>query len=179
MSNRFRVSSTLPRKLEESGLSQDTVLRRAGLRMGLFKVKRILVSTEQFFALHRGIADATTDPAIGLKLGAEERIERYDPVKLAALSARSFRDAVERSSRYKRLTCPEEIRLVARGDECAVQFVWLLAHEKEPPLLVDVCFAWIVSIGRRGTLLSVSVGQQAKEHNEIWHSTALANMAQT
>ena len=37
-------------------------------------------------------------------------------------------------SRYKQLTCPEEIRLVDRGNECAVQFVWLLAHEKEPPL---------------------------------------------
>lgn len=151
MSNRFRVSSTLPRKLKELGLSPDTVLRRAGLPIGLFKLDRILVSTEQFFALHRGIAEASNDPAIGLKLGTEERVERYDPVKLAALSARSFRDAVERSSRYKQLTCPEEIRLVEWGNECAVQFVWLLAHEQEPPLLVDVCFAWIVGLGQRGT----------------------------
>ena len=30
-------------------------------------------------------------------------------------------------------------------------FIWLVAHEKEPPLLVDVCFAWIVGIARRGT----------------------------
>jgi len=151
MSNRFRVSSTLPRKLEELGLSPDTVLRRAGLPIGLFKLDRILVSTEQFFALHRGIAEASNDPAIGLKLGTEERVERYDPVKLAALSARSFRDAVERSSRYKQLTCPEEIRLVERGNECAIQFLWLLSREQEPPLLVDVCFAWIVSLGQRGT----------------------------
>jgi len=77
--------------------------------------------------------------------------ERYDPVQLAALSARSFRDAVERSSRYKQLTCPEEIRLVERGNECAIKFVWLLAHEQEPPLLTDACFAWIVSLGQRGT----------------------------
>ncbi len=151
MSNRFRVSSTLPRKLKELGLSPDSVLRRAGLPIGLFKLDRILVSTEQFFALHRGIAEASNDPAIGLKLGTEERVERYDPVKLAAVSARSFRDAVERSSRYKQLTCPEEIRLVEWGNECAVQFVWLLAHEEEPPLLVDVCFAWIVVLGQRGT----------------------------
>ena len=113
----------------------------------MFKLERILVSTEDFFALHRGIAEASNDPAIGLKLGTEERVERYDPVKLAALSARSFRDAVERSSRYKQLTCPEEIRLVERGNECAVQFLWLLAHEQEPPLLVDICFAWIVALG--------------------------------
>ena len=151
MSNRFRVSSTLPRKLKELGLSPDVVLRRADLPIGLFKLDRIQVSTEQFFALHRGIAEASNDPAIGLKLGTEERVERYDPVKLAALSARSFRDAVERSARYKQLTCPEEIRLVERGNECAIQFLWLLAHEQEPPLLVDVCFAWIVGLGQRGT----------------------------
>jgi AraC-like DNA-binding protein len=151
MSNRFRVSSTLSRKLEELGLSPDTVLRQAGLPRGLFKLERILVNTEEFFALHRGIAEASNDPAIGLKLGIEERVERYDPVKLAALSARSFRDAIGRTSRYKQLTCPEEIRLVERGNECAVQFLWLLAHEQEPPLLVDICFAWLVGLGQRGT----------------------------
>ena len=172
--NRFRVSSTLPRKLEELGLSPNTVLRQAGLPRGLFNLDRILVSTEEFFALHRGIAEASNDPAFGLKLGTEERVERYDPVKLAALSARSFRDAVERLSRYKQLTCPEEIRLVERGNECAVQFVWLLAHEQEPPLLVDVCFAWIVALGQRGTGRPLHAKrvefQRAPAHREMYES---------
>lgn len=150
MTNQFRVSSTLPRRLKELGLSPEAVLRQSGLPIGLFNEEKILVSTQEFFALYRGIADASNDPALGLKLGTEERVERYDPIKIAALSARSFRDAVERLARYKQLTCPEEIRVVERGNECAVQFVWLLAHEKEPPLLVDVCFAWIVAIARRG-----------------------------
>ena len=174
MSNRFRVSSTLSRKLEELGLSPDTVLRQAGLPRGLFKLERILVNTEEFFALHRGIAEASNDPAIGLKLGIEERIERYDPVKLAALSARSFRDAIERTSRYKQLTCPEEIRLVERGNECAVQFLWLLAHEQEPPLLVDVCFAWIVGLGQRGTERPLRAKrvefQRACSHREMYEA---------
>jgi AraC-like DNA-binding protein len=151
MANQFRVSSTLARKLEELGLSPDTVLRRAALPMGLFNQDKILVSTEEFFALYRGIAESSSDPAFGLTLGTEERVERYDPIKIAALSARSFRDAVGRLSRYKQLTCPEEIRVVERGNECAVQFVWILAHEQEPPLLVDVCFAWIIGLWHRGT----------------------------
>ncbi|HZU42111.1 MAG TPA: AraC family transcriptional regulator [Terriglobales bacterium] len=150
MTNRFRVSSTLPRKLEELGLSPEAVLRQAGLPMALFNQEKILVSTEELFALYRGIAESS-DPGFGLKLGTEERVERYDPIKMAALSARSFRDAVERLSRYKQITCPEEIRIVERGTESAIQFVWVLAHEQEPPLLVDVCFAWIVGIGHRGT----------------------------
>jgi AraC-like DNA-binding protein len=150
MTKQFRVSSTLPRKLQELGLSPEAVLRRAGLPLGLFGLEKILVSTEEFFALHQGIAEVSNDPGFGLKLGNEERVERYDPVKIAAISARSFRDAIERISRYKQLTCPERIRVLERGNESAVQFVWILAHEKEPAFLVDVCFAWIVSMLHRG-----------------------------
>src|SRR2546429_4219313 len=94
MTNRFRISSTLPRKLEELGLLPDTALRQAGLPMGLFNQDKILVSTQEFFALHRGIAEASNDVGFGLKLGTEERFDRYDPIKIAALSARSFGDAV-------------------------------------------------------------------------------------
>jgi AraC-like DNA-binding protein len=122
--------------------------------------------------LHRGIAEASNDPCFGLKLGTEERVERYDPVKIAAISARSFRDAIERISRYKQLTCPEEIRVAERGDEAAVQFVWLLAHEKEPLLLVDVCFAWIVSMAHRGIGRPLSPKrvefQRPPAHREIY-----------
>ena len=150
MAKQFRVSTTLQRKLKELGLPPEIALKRAGLPMGLFNADKILVSTEEFFALYRGIAEASNDPGFGLKLGSEERLERYDPIKIAAISARSFRDAIGRVSRYKQLTCPEEIRVVERGTEAAVQFVWLLAHDKEPPLLVDVCFAWIISLANRG-----------------------------
>ncbi|HEV2396294.1 MAG TPA: AraC family transcriptional regulator [Candidatus Sulfotelmatobacter sp.] len=172
MTNRFRVSSTLPRKLEELGLSPAAVLPQAGLPIALFNQEKILVSTEEFFALYRGIAEATNDPGFGLKLGTEERIERYDPIKIAALSARSFRDAVERLSRYKQLTCPEAIRVVERANECAIQFLWLLAHESEPPLLVDVCFAWILGIAQRGTGRPLNPKrvefQRAPAHREMY-----------
>ncbi len=151
MMDRFRVSSTLQRKLGELGLSAESVLHEAGLPVGLFRQEKILVTTEEFFALYEGIAAASRDPAIGLKLGTEDRVELYDPIAIAALYARSFRDALHRLARYKQLTCPEAIRLADRGDECAVRFEWLLAHEEEPALLVDLCFAWVLSVGRRGT----------------------------
>jgi len=174
MANRFRVSSTLPRRLEELGVSPDAVLRQAGLPAGLFQQEKISISTEEFFALYRGIAEANQDPGFGLRLGTEERIERYDPIKLAALSARSFRDALQRVARYKQLTCPEEIRVVERGTECAVQFLWLLANEQEPVLLVDVCFAWIVTIASRGVGRPLSPKrvelQRPPAHRELYEA---------
>jgi AraC-like DNA-binding protein len=150
MNNRFRVSSSLGRRLQDVGLSPSAVLAQAGLPLGLFNEGKILLTTEEFFALYRGIAESSSDPAIGLKLGTENRIERYDPICIAALSTRSLRSAIERLSRYKQLTCPEKIDLVERGNECAVRFSWLLAEQGEPDVLVDVCFAWILTIATRG-----------------------------
>ena len=109
------------------------------------------VTTEEMFAIYQAIAEVSGDPGIGLKIGTEERAERYDPIAIAALCTRSLRDALQRISRYKQLTCPEKIELIEKKDECAVRFDWLLAQEQEPPALIDTCFAWILSIARRGT----------------------------
>jgi len=151
MADRFRVSTQLARKLEELGVSPASVLRSAGLAPGLLDQEKILVSTEELFALYRGLAEASGDPAIGLKIGTEPRVERYDPIAITAISARSLRDALERLARYKQLTCPEELLVTERGDECRVRFRWLLAEETEPPVLIDLCFAWVVGIARRAT----------------------------
>ena len=132
-------------------MSPTMVLRQAGLPIGLFGREKILVTTEELFALWRTIGELSSDPAIGLKLGSEERIERYDPIAIAALYTRTFRDALERMARYKQLTCPEQIRISEKGNECVIQFKWLMAKEAEPGVLVDLCFAWIIGIGRRGT----------------------------
>jgi AraC-like DNA-binding protein len=149
--NRFRVASWVPKRLEELGVSPAVVLRKAGLPIGLFNQEKMFVSTEEFFALWRSISEVTDDPLIGLKLGTEQRIERYDPISIAVLYTRSLRDAVERMARYKQLTCPEKIQILEQRQECAVQFKWLLAKESEPSVLIDLCFARVVAIGRQGT----------------------------
>ena len=150
VANRFRVPSILARRLDELGVSAADVLRHAGLPAGLLDQEKIHVSTEELFALYRGVGEASRDPAIGLKLGTEPRFERYDAICMAAVSARSFRDALQRLARYKQLVCPEELIVTDRGDECRVQFKWLLAEETEPHVLVDICFARVLDIARRG-----------------------------
>jgi AraC-like DNA-binding protein len=151
MTDRFRLSATFPRRLEELGLTPAAVLRHAHLPAESFEQPRILFTTQQMFALFGAISEMSGDSAIGLKLGSEDRIERYDAVAIAALYTRNFREALDRMARYKQLTCPEEIRISERAGQCSVQFVWLLADQTEPAALIDLCFAWTVAIARRGT----------------------------
>jgi AraC-like DNA-binding protein len=156
MSKHFRVSSRLSSKLNESGVRVSSILERAGLPSGLFDQPRILLSTEEFFALWRGIGQVSPDPAIGLALGTETKTEHFDPVVLAALSTSSFGEAMRQIARYKQLSCPEEVLLEPGDEEWAIQFRWLLANEEEPAVLTDLCFAWVLSIARHGTGVRIS-----------------------
>lgn len=62
MPNRLRVSTTFPRRLEDHGVPPGLVLGQADLPPGLFDQEKILVSTEELFALSRGIAGASATP---------------------------------------------------------------------------------------------------------------------
>jgi AraC-like DNA-binding protein len=156
MNKHFRVSGSTFQKLEELGVSAAAVLRSAGLPQGYGKEPRVLLKTQELFALWRAIGEVSTNPAIGLQLGAETRTERFHPIGLAALSSENFGSAMNQMARYKQLTCPEEILQEKDGEEWSIQFRWLLADEVEPPVLNECCFAWVLSIARIGTGVRLS-----------------------
>jgi AraC-like DNA-binding protein len=126
------------------------MLQNAGLPPSLFDQPRILVTTEELFALWRGIGHASPT-AIGLELGTETKPEHFDPIALAALSTGSFGEAMRQMARYKQLSCPEEIVHETDDTEWSIQFRWLLADEVEPEVLTDLCFAWVLTIARHGS----------------------------
>ena len=77
MLKRFRIPGRLAVKLEEHGVSVSAVLRSAGLPRDLFDQTRILVSTDELFALWRAIEVVSSDPLIGIKLGVETKTEKF------------------------------------------------------------------------------------------------------
>lgn len=111
MSDRLRISRTWAQRFSEQKISVLMLLRRAGLPPGLFQQEKVYVTTAELFALWRAVGEMAPDPAIGLRLGAETRFERSHPAAIAVMCSRTFADALERLGRYKKLTCPEEIRV--------------------------------------------------------------------
>jgi AraC-like DNA-binding protein len=151
MITRFRLPALTAARLEERGVAVVQVLRRAGLPQGLFQQDRILLTTDQLFAFWEAVGDTSRNPLIGLSLGSEDRIERFDVVSLAALSAPTLAEAMDRVARYKQIACPEEIQITRGEHESSVCFRWLLAKGQVPHVLVDLCFAWIATLAKRGT----------------------------
>lgn len=156
MSRLFRVSKGMRTRLEEAGVVTASVLRAAGLPRDFFDQDRVLVNTQELFALWRAVGDVSKDPAIGLKLGTETRLERFHPSGIAALSAATFGAAIECMAKYKKLSVPEEVVQQKDKQEWAIRFRWTLAVDVEPMVLVEHCFAWLLTIARRGTDTRIS-----------------------
>src|SRR5438874_9169155 len=138
MSDRLRISSTWGKRFAEQKISVPALLRRAGLPVALFEQEKVCVTTAELFALWRSVGEMSADPGIGLKLGAETRLARTHPAGIAVMCSRTFGDALERLGRYKRLTCPEEIRVRSKGQETSVEFSYVETNERQPDLLVDM-----------------------------------------
>jgi len=156
MNKHFRFSGSTLQRLEELGVRAPAVLRRAGLPQAFIHQARALLNTEELFALWRAVGEVSTDPSIGLLLGTETKTERFHPIGLAALSSENFGSAIDQMARYKQLTCPEEIFQEKNDEEWSIQFRWLLADEVEPPVLIECCFAWVLSTARVGTGTRIS-----------------------
>jgi AraC-type transcriptional regulator len=77
-------------------LALPALLRLAGLPAGFFEQEKIYATTTELFALWRAIEEMSADPGIGLKFGAEPRLERHHPTAIAAVCSRSFHDALQR-----------------------------------------------------------------------------------
>ena len=127
MIKHFRVAGSLRAKIEDLGVKVPAVLRRAGLPPNFFEQPRILVSTE-----------------------------RFHPGCIAALSTENFGEAIQHLARYKRLSVPEEILQEMDDEEWRIQFHWMLAVEVEPHLLIEHCFAWVLTIARHGSGTRIS-----------------------
>src|SRR2546426_8415917 len=98
MTNRFRVSGTLSKRLKELRVSPDAVLRQ--LPLGLFQQIKIFLTRGDVRTVRCDREDQRPSWHRS-KLGSDERPEHYGPIAIAALYTRSFRDAMDRIARYK------------------------------------------------------------------------------
>ena len=137
--------------LKSIGLTPGAVLRRSNLPPTVYGGES-LITTAQNFAIWRAIRELSNDSTMGWRFMSQVATDQYHPTLLAALFARTYRDSLERLARYKQLCSAEEFRFTQKGEEVLVEVSWPFAGEEPvPTLLIDVVFALVTELGRRGT----------------------------
>lgn len=148
---RCRVPQAFWRAAERAGLSRSALLRQARLPATLSTSGDFWLTTAQYFALWRAVECLSGNPAIGLAMTLDTETSAHPPATLSAFFARDFRDGLVRLARFKRLCTPEQLKVVEAAHECTVMVDWPSGTGAEPDPSVDVTFAVIVELGRRGT----------------------------
>lgn len=136
--------------LRDLGIDAARVLRAANLPLSIVSENTISVTLEQMFAFWIGVEAVSDDPLIGVKIACSIPLEKAHPACIAAQHASTFRDALQRLSRYKALCCAEEMRLEEANGECRVSIRWIHAKDAIPARLIDAIFASNTEMGRRG-----------------------------
>ena len=149
--DRMKLPGVFWAGLKSIGLTPGAVLRRSNLPPTVYSGETF-VTTAQNFAIWRAIRELSNDPTLGWKFMSQVETDQYHPTLLAALHARTYRESIERLARYKQLCSAEEFQITHQGDEVLVEVSWPFAGEEPTPVfLIDVVFALVMELGRRGT----------------------------
>lgn len=149
--DRCKVPQAFWRAATAAGLPPAAVLRQARLPATLHLGGESFITTAQFFALWRAVEALSGGATLAFKMVQNTDTSVHPPSSLAAFHAEDYRDGLQRLARFKRLCTPEQLHIVEQGDECALSVSWIHAEEPEPAIAVDVDFASLVELGRRGT----------------------------
>ncbi|HKT96038.1 MAG TPA: AraC family transcriptional regulator ligand-binding domain-containing protein [Paraburkholderia sp.] len=149
--DKCKVPQAFWQVMSRIGLTPAVVLRQAGLPATLHLNGQASVTTSQYFALWKALEALVPEQGLGIRLVEMADTAVHPPSSLAAFYARDYRDGLFRLARFKRLCSPEQMRLVEKRGECTVVVEWVYAAEAVPAIAIDVTFATLVELGRRGT----------------------------
>lgn len=149
--DKCKVPQAFWRAVEQFGIRPAALLRQARLPVTLHLSEQAFVTTDQYFALMRALADLSGDPALGIRMVREVDTAVHPPSSMAAFFASDYRDGLARLARFKRLCTPEQLPIVEADGECTISIEWPFATEAEPAISVDITFATLVELGRRAT----------------------------
>lgn len=148
---RCRLPRAFWQSVEQLGLNPSLIQAHAQLPHDLHLNEAAVVSTQQLFAVWNAIEALSADPAFAIKMVRDTPSAKHKLAFLAALYAASFRDALARFCRFKRLCSPDQICMDEHEGRVLFTIQWPSGAGLTPHFSVDACFALVLELGRRGT----------------------------
>ncbi|WP_315836176.1 AraC family transcriptional regulator [Bradyrhizobium prioriisuperbiae] len=149
--DRCKIPPGFWRAVESIGIRPAELVHRAQLPLNLPLSSDGILTTAQYFALMASLGELSDVPAVGLYLIEHADTSAHPPSTVAAFYARDLRDGMARLARFKRLCSAERLVLTEEQGSCVVTIDWLYSPGVEPDVSVDLTFATLVELARRGT----------------------------
>lgn len=126
--DRGTLSQAFWRGFSEAGLKPAAILAHARLPATLHLNPRTLLSTAQIFSIFKAADVLACESNLGVKIVRARDRSGHPPAFLAACYAASFRDALRRVERFKRLSARQKLIFSERGGEFVLSKECALRH---------------------------------------------------
>lgn len=136
--------------LADLGLDAATVLRRAGLPLGLMHGEGSKITVNEFYVLWQVVTDEAGDPALPLKLADISSLDYFDPAFFAAMCSPDLNTAAKRLSEFKQLVGPFALDTRATNTQTQMTFQ-CKTGAPVPPTLALTELVFLVNFARRAT----------------------------
>lgn len=146
----FQLDRSFRLIMQEFGLSEHAILRRAQLPADLLARDAPPLPCANFFALWRAMEAEAGIPDFAIKLVEGFRAEAFHPLLFASLSSSSFRVAARRISHYKRLIGPMALQLEERPGVMELEMRFQ-TPEVPPASLALFEMMFLLQLARMGT----------------------------
>ena len=136
--------------LQDLGLDEVTVLRRAGQPPTLLLGESAYISLEDYYALHEAVAREANDSTIALRAGQVLSAELFEPALFSALCSPDMNVAASRLGQFKRMV--GAFTLDVDIDEVQTRVRYRCKHRPDLPAahgLTEMVF--LVALIRRAT----------------------------
>lgn len=151
LADQFPVHAGWRLLLRDMGINASNVLRRAQLPVDLFVREDAALTTDDYFALWRGLEAEADDSALALRIGQAISVELFDPPLFAALCSQNLTTALARIAQYKRLVCPMKLGITSNQEGVRLEISFTQSSIVPPPSLATAELVFYVQFARLAT----------------------------
>jgi len=150
-SDKCNFPATMWRAVRVAGIEPAAILHEAGLPATIHLDPSTPLTTNQYFSIWRAIEALTDDCCFAMRIVTAADSTGHQPGFTAGLYAQNFRDAISRLLHLKSMVSSEKIWSQEEGGLWTMGRDWPYATETEPAISIDLTFALVLELGRRGT----------------------------
>lgn len=136
--------------LSDLGLDEVAILRRSGQPESLLQGGGSRITLDDYYTLHRVVADEADDPAFALRTGQIYSVELFDPALFAALCSPDMNTAATRMGQFKRLVGPFSLDVSVLREQTRIEY--RCKHRPDVPWALALSeLVFLVAFARRAT----------------------------
>ncbi|TDQ40662.1 helix-turn-helix domain-containing protein [Aureibacillus halotolerans] len=145
--------------LKSLGLHHHEVICKAKLPISLTEEEPLVLKRSHYLAIWKVYEEFIGDTSQAIiQMVDAYKISKYPPSFMAIYHASTYREAIKKMVKYKKLCPPENLTFQEKGNKSYID----LGHvndENIPPVLIGSTLASILEVGRRGTGLKMNAMQ--------------------